>query len=285
MRQLDGKRCELNLIFEIDCEFVSNILEAFRPAESSVLKSILEDYRWQTEQITEKCELFLGYPGVDDVGLSEDLIDSIKIDSSQKWWKLKIYNSSVRYPPRPGDLEYLLCQYVALFSFYQSACERTEGGKDRFREYFKKLVDACMFINIYDPSVPIWTNQAEPSVHPAEVLQDLDAGFAAIEGEIEFRMSRHRKREAALRARKIEQVEQLTGRLRCEVPGCGFDFHEVYGDRGRGFIEVHHKAPLADRVEPSLTRLEDLAVVCANCHAMIHRGGGVVPLNELIPAE
>ena len=53
---------------------------------------------------------------------------------------------------------------------------------------------------------------------------------------------------------------------------CGFDFGEVYGDRGEGHIEVHHLVPLHDadaghEVNPET----DLAPVCANCHRMIHR--------------
>jgi len=80
----------------------------------------------------------------------------------------------------------------------------------------------------------------------------------------------HRTRE---RSRKlVEQRKQKAlaefGRLRCEV--CRFDFEECYGDRGRGFIEAHHTKPLETLVEGSKTRLEDLALLCANCHRMVH---------------
>jgi len=56
--------------------------------------------------------------------------------------------------------------------------------------------------------------------------------------------------------------------LECEV--CGFDFFETYGERGNGFAECHHKLPLSHGTRS--TYLRDLAVVCANCHRMLHRG-------------
>jgi 5-methylcytosine-specific restriction protein A len=50
---------------------------------------------------------------------------------------------------------------------------------------------------------------------------------------------------------------------------CGFDFAIKYGDLGAGFIEAHHILPLA--AGPATTRLPDLALVCSNCHRMLHR--------------
>lgn len=53
---------------------------------------------------------------------------------------------------------------------------------------------------------------------------------------------------------------------------CGFDFEKVYGERGRGFIEVHHIKPLSSRNEEVIINPKtDLVCVCSNCHRMIHR--------------
>jgi 5-methylcytosine-specific restriction protein A len=106
-----------------------------------------------------------------------------------------------------------------------------------------------------------------------------DAG--ALEGELRMALCRHRARERSLRDEKIAQAKAAhDGRLPCEV--CGFDFLEVYGDIGRDYAQVHHLKPLGDRTKPSLTRLDELAIVCANCHAMAHRGGQVRPLEGLL---
>lgn len=54
------------------------------------------------------------------------------------------------------------------------------------------------------------------------------------------------------------------GNLFCEV--CNFDFQRSYGIK---YIECHHKTPLAINIE-RITELNDLALVCSNCHRMLH---------------
>jgi predicted HNH restriction endonuclease len=107
---------------------------------------------------------------------------------------------------------------------------------------------------------------------------------SAKEGWIEQRLARSRYRENGLRDAKIAAAIKASsdGRLRCEVPGCGFCFEEVYGDPGKGFAHVHHLNVLSGSDEPIVTTLADLAIVCANCHAMIHRGGECRPLQGLL---
>ncbi|MFK7813464.1 MAG: HNH endonuclease [Maribacter sp.] len=58
-----------------------------------------------------------------------------------------------------------------------------------------------------------------------------------------------------------------------ECAACGFNFEEFYGDWGKGFIEVHHIQPLAENKgeEIETNPTTDLAVLCANCHRMVHR--------------
>lgn len=116
---------------------------------------------------------------------------------------------------------------------------------------------------------------------PEDALPD---DLAALEGQTRKVMVLHRQRERRLREAKIRQaMGSGAGRLRCEVPGCGFDFFETYGDLGREFAFVHHRKGLAARGKPSQTRLDDLAIVCGNCHAMVHLGGQCRPLERLIP--
>lgn len=117
-------------------------------------------------------------------------------------------------------------------------------------------------------------------------LGKADPELAAVEGEERRRFVSHRARERALREAKLNQARRASedGRLRCEVPGCGFDFEAAYGRVGAGFAHVHHLRPLAEATAPTVTRLEDLAVVCANCHAVVHRGGACRPLETLIPS-
>jgi|GEM_PF-836766 len=53
---------------------------------------------------------------------------------------------------------------------------------------------------------------------------------------------------------------------------CGFSFEERFGRIGKGFIHVHHLAPVSEKKRPyCLDPIKDLRTVCANCHAIIHR--------------
>lgn len=67
--------------------------------------------------------------------------------------------------------------------------------------------------------------------------------------------------------------------LRCQV--CGFSFAERYGEVGRGFIEAHHTLPVAQLKKGSRTRVDDIALVCSNCHRMIHSGEKSLEIDEL----
>ena len=120
----------------------------------------------------------------------------------------------------------------------------------------------------------------EEFAQPASYAVPQDAETSALEGAVRYRMVRHKKREQWLRDAKIKDALSK-GALRCEVPDCGFDFKERYGALGDGYAHVHHTNPLADYTGPQETRMSDLAIVCANCHAMIHRGGESRSLEEI----
>jgi len=100
------------------------------------------------------------------------------------------------------------------------------------------------------------------------------------EGHILTRQHVLRERNRSAVLAKINRVLHIESQLACEV--CGFDFFEFYGELGRGFAECHHLVPLAEAAFRQNTRLTDLAIVCANCHRMLHRGRPVLPLAALI---
>ncbi len=110
----------------------------------------------------------------------------------------------------------------------------------------------------------------------------LSEELVGLEGVAEQRMVLHRRRERGLRAAKIAEALARQGALVCEVPECRFDFAKTYGVLGGGYAQVHHLRPLSDGAGARQTALSDLAIVCANCHAMIHRDGGNRALTGLI---
>jgi len=101
----------------------------------------------------------------------------------------------------------------------------------------------------------------------AELPED-EEGAEASEGRILTRLHRYRERNRKLVEQRKLKALRVYGKLKCEA--CDFDFEARYGSRGRGFIEAHHTKPLATLMENAKTRLEDLALICANCHRMIH---------------
>ncbi|MGW2592796.1 HNH endonuclease [Streptomyces sp. NPDC001515] len=101
---------------------------------------------------------------------------------------------------------------------------------------------------------------------PPEAGEEDD--YDAPEGRLLLRRHRSRERNKTLRRKKIASVLERGGALACEA--CGFDFERFYGDRGAGYIECHHVLPLHVAGE-GRTKLSDLALICANCHRMIHR--------------
>lgn len=122
----------------------------------------------------------------------------------------------------------------------------------------------------------------------AAVRLPLDEPFAtnddievveAEEGRVLTRLHRTRERSRKLvEERKKMAVQQGQG-IRCEV--CEFDFGATYGERGLDYIEVHHMRPLHTLPEANTTKLEDLALLCANCHRMVHARAPWLTMDEL----
>jgi 5-methylcytosine-specific restriction protein A len=117
-------------------------------------------------------------------------------------------------------------------------------------------------------------------VGTAWIGPDADEGLEeAPEGRILTKKHLVRERNRKLVQSKINRVLQQTSKLECEV--CSFNFAATYGSRGDGFIECHHTKPVATLDAQSKTHIDDLALVCSNCHRMIHRSRPWLSLDEL----
>jgi 5-methylcytosine-specific restriction protein A len=108
------------------------------------------------------------------------------------------------------------------------------------------------------------------AVEESGVIQsDLDPSVVeAEEGAILTRLHLVRERNSRLVDQKKSSVLASSGKLACEV--CGFDFSEAFGPVGNGIIDCHHKVALSELPSGRTTKLDDLAVLCSNCHRMIH---------------
>lgn len=90
------------------------------------------------------------------------------------------------------------------------------------------------------------------------------------EGAKALQMHYRRERNNKIINDKKYQFKQEHGKVFCEV--CFFDFKEKYPhDLAEDFIEVHHLIPISKATEQVKTTMDDLILICPNCHRMVHR--------------
>ena len=99
------------------------------------------------------------------------------------------------------------------------------------------------------------------------------------EGQILSRVHRYRERDRTLVSKKKLKFLQENPKLFCQ--GCGFDFQNKYGDRGKDFIECHHTKPVSELSVGETTKLVDLVLLCSNCHRIVHRKKPWLTIDEL----
>jgi 5-methylcytosine-specific restriction protein A len=93
-------------------------------------------------------------------------------------------------------------------------------------------------------------------------------------------LTKLREHKRIERNRKLaQQAKKIHGYV---CMACGFSFEEKYREIGFEFIEAHHLVPLSglkgQRVQ--LDPEKDFAVLCSNCHRMIHKTILVDDLNR-----
>jgi hypothetical protein len=114
-------------------------------------------------------------------------------------------------------------------------------------------------------------------VGPRAVNEDDEQSFP--EGKLKYRLHRIKERNRKLsKAAKDARLREL-GELLCDV--CGFSFRERYGDLGDGYIEAHHTVAISQLKKETPTKINDLALVCSNCHRMLHRKRPWLGMSEL----
>lgn len=119
--------------------------------------------------------------------------------------------------------------------------------------------------------------ESSGSLLPIDVDEDDD--YEADESRVIMRAHKSRERDRTLVRRKKDLVRKKLGKLACEA--CGFDFEATYGERGGDYIECHHTKPVSELAPGEKTTVADLALVCSNCHRMIHRRAPMLSIDEL----
>lgn len=89
------------------------------------------------------------------------------------------------------------------------------------------------------------------------------------EGKIVERMHRSRERNSKVIELAKSNFKNKHGKLFCEV--CHFNFIDKYGEVGEDYIEGHHTVWVSDMPADYKSKPEEIALLCANCHRMVHR--------------
>jgi 5-methylcytosine-specific restriction protein A len=90
-----------------------------------------------------------------------------------------------------------------------------------------------------------------------------------------FRMHKRIERNVGL-VKRVKKILSST----CQV--CSTNFELKYGEIGKDYIEAHHLKPISslNGTKVAMDPATDFAVLCANCHRMIHRSGCVSDIEQ-----
>lgn len=157
----------------------------------------------------------------------------------------------------------------------------TPGSKDSIGtwvawagEFASDIIRTKTYQQQWGSNENLWTIagicwDAQSSTPPPPEPPDPAETSAFAEGGEKYRMHLIRERNRSLVEAAKQTRRKVDPSLLCEV--CGFSYVEAYGPRGEGFIEAHHKIPISQLTSTTKTKIQDLALLCANCHRMAHR--------------
>lgn len=127
-----------------------------------------------------------------------------------------------------------------------SHCIHNELTKRRFKQFEYVDVSSTKKRAVHAGTLKIKANAVE-----------------VLEGILQEITTKRRSRSSKLRQAAIDRSRGV-----CEV--CKVDFSRLLDGLGLRVLQAHHKQQLALIDKPILSRVEDIAVLCANCHMLIH---------------
>lgn len=161
---------------------------------------------------------------------------------------------------------------------------KNEERMDYFKQYFGGGVNVSISLptseenveDFIDDVFSLVTNRLKADKLSEETPE---VRFEFPEGRLYEKLHKQRERSSKIvKLAKLNMKQQL-GKLNCQV--CKFDFGQTYGALGEDFIEAHHTIPVSELNEDSTTDIKDIALVCSNCHQMLHRRRPWLEMNQL----
>lgn len=145
----------------------------------------------------------------------------------------------------------------------------------------KKYFEYCNRLGIYPDEKASFGSKRKfwvlnSNLHFENEIESFE-GFP--EGKMVERKHRARERNSQVVSLAKDKFKNKHGRLFCQV--CGFDFEKAYGYIGKDFIEAHHTIPVSKMESDHKTKVEDIAMLCSNCHRMVHKRRPWLSMKEL----
>lgn len=179
------------------------------------------------------------------------------VPESRKSYRYDLLLNGKKYPPK-----YIISiAYIFLHGAEFSPHEfNAVEAKDYFIRHGYTILDRKTSVK-----KPIIVNEDEESRFP--------------EGKEKYKLHRLLERDSNISKRTKKLRLDQVGELRCDV--CKFSFSDTYGEHGAGFIEAHHTIPIAKLNGERKTKVEEIALVCSNCHRMLHLGNQLLSIEDI----
>lgn len=195
----------------------------------------------------------------------------------------KSYSTWESYRNTIDQLIHYHCPQCDKFKRKEVYFEQVSRGRYRLvdseREKALRQASVASEIEMPLPKKEPLTNKSDIPIAGASYFVEENDGLMFPEGQEIYRLHRERERNPKV----IELVKskrcKIDTWLRCDV--CAFSFVEKFGNIGKGFIEAHHTIPVSKLTKESVTNENDIALVCSNCHRMLHRYRPWLSIEEL----
>jgi len=138
------------------------------------------------------------------------------------------------------------------------------GSKGRCKEIWDEFSgDADLVISLADEI----KRELPKKINTANSQNIATSTTSTLEGKKRLRIHYSRERSSQ-RKQKLAEVQNQKGKTSCEA--CNATDNQYSNIKANSIFEVHHIIPLSRADGEIETKLQDLAVLCANCHRAIH---------------
>ena len=241
------------------------VVKPKQPKQSYTMKEVPSKHNppWTKDELLLALDLYFKFPSLPS---DENHLDIIAFSKFLN--RLPIHPKSRRQQDfrNPNGVYMKLCNFLRLDPTYHG--KGLDAGSKLDKEVWNRFQGNRDELTDIAETIRARYKHITRPASDTDDAKSLDEDEEFPEGRIIRRLHNMKERSLSASRKKKAQVLKKTGKLECEV--CSFDFAQYYGKEGYGFAECHHVRPLAELKGERKTKIDDLAIVCANCHRILH---------------